>query len=197
MGNLASLLVSPFRLLKLLRWLVGLAFNAWTTPATWAASQLVTATDLNVQMRDNLGYLFARPQAVVKRDNNANYTTTSGTFVDIDSTNLKITLTISGSTVLLAFVGTFVHSGNNIFLDIDVDGARVGSAGGSGLAGASFSTPGNQTTIPLIILVTGLAPGAHTFKVQWAVSAGTGTLFSGSGTGGQDYIPVFSAVEVG
>jgi hypothetical protein len=181
-------------LVWLFRWLFRLIFSAWTTPATWAASQLVTASDLNVQMRDNLGYLFARPQVRILRDNGADYTTTSSSFVPVDSTNLKITLTISGSAVLLCFIGVFYNTtANEVHVDLDVDGSRVGSAGNDGLA----FTGQAPATVSIVVLVTGLTPGAHTFNVQWRADGGTAHLHSGSGVGNEDHIPVFSAVEVG
>jgi hypothetical protein len=33
---------------------------AWTPPRTWTTSQLVTAADLNTDLRDNLNYLYDR-----------------------------------------------------------------------------------------------------------------------------------------
>jgi hypothetical protein len=47
------------------------------------------------------------------------------------------------------------------------------------------------------MLVTGLSAAAHTFKLMWKVSSGTAPLYSGNGTGGQDFIPVFTVEEIG
>ncbi len=163
--------------------------STWTSPVTWNPGQVVAASDLNAQLRDNLIYLFARPQGVVKRDNGASYTTTSTSFVDIDGTNLKITLNISGSAVLLGFTGC----GYLAQFDFLIDSTRYASAGADGLVDAG----GALGPICMIGLVTGLAAGSHTFKVQWKVTGGTGALYAGNGTGGQDFIPTFWASEVG
>lgn len=173
---------------------------AWTTPRTWVAGEVPGDTIFNTHVRDNLNYLIARPSSSIKRDNNATYTTTSATFVDIDSANLSITLNISGSAVLVSFCG--LCTGNNnlfAFFDITVDGVRVGAAGADGIAG--FFIGGNNALASFAVLVTGLAAGTHTFKVQWKYGAGsTATnlgLYAGNNLGGSDVIPVFSVVEVG
>src|SRR5258706_5274648 len=104
----------------------------WSTPPTFTSGQVITATDLNTYLRDNPNYLLSRPKNAVKRDNNANYTTTSASFVDIDGTNLSITLSVSGSAVLLAFSGTVNASSTHTAFDFTVNAVRVGSAGCGG-----------------------------------------------------------------
>ena len=41
----------------------------WTTPITWNVDQLVTNTDLNQQLRDNLDYLLSPNHERIIRDN--------------------------------------------------------------------------------------------------------------------------------
>jgi hypothetical protein len=166
---------------------------AWTTPATWTPGQVVTASDLNTHLRDNLNFLFSRPNSVIKRDNNANYTTTSTSFVDVDGTNLKITLTITGSVVLLAF--TVMATSNAIF-DILIDSTRYASGGNDGLLAAQDASSA-RGPVSAALLITGLSAGAHTFKLQWKAVTGTATLYAGSGVGNTDFIPTLWAVEVG
>src|SRR5258705_10834049 len=122
----------------------------WSTPPTFTSGQVITATDLNTYVRDNTNYLLSRPKNAVKRDNNANYNTTSATFVDIDGTNLSITLSINGSAVLLAFSGTVNSSSNQPSFDFTVDGTRVGSAGGDGLMSITGNLELNATIIALV-----------------------------------------------
>jgi hypothetical protein len=166
---------------------------AWTTPATWTPGQVITATDLNTHLRDNLNFLFSRPNSVIKRDNNANYTTTSTSFVDVDGTNLKITLTITGSVVLLVF--TVMASSNAVF-DILIDSTRYASGGNDGLL-ATQDASSSRGPVSAALLITGLSAGAHTFKLQWKAVTGTATLYAGSGVGNTDFIPTLWAVEVG
>src|SRR5258707_3675416 len=113
---------------------------AWTpfptTPQVYFyTGQLIAAADMNTYIRDNMNYLYARPKTVIKRDNNADFTTTSATFVDIDGTNLAITMTISGSAVLLNFqaVAVYVGSFQVAPFDFTIDGTRYASAGVDGM----------------------------------------------------------------
>src|SRR5713226_7938382 len=99
----------------------------WSTPPTFVTGQLVGATDLNTYVRDNTNYLLARPKNAIKRDNNANYTSTSTSFVDIDGTNLVIVLATSGTTVLLNFQGVYTYNGGTYVtaaFDFNIDGTR-------------------------------------------------------------------------
>lgn len=166
---------------------------AWTTPPTFVSGQVVTASDMNNLVRDNETYLLSgRPKNAVFRDNNGSYTTTSTSFVDIDGTNLSITLTLNGSAVLIGFSGAVTMTGNPMRFDISVDGTLLGAAGVDGMAIVTTNGP-----ICLVALKTGLSAGSHTFKIQWRVGSGTATLYSGSGTGGTDAIPSFWVMEVG
>lgn len=106
------------------------------------------------------------------------YTTTSTTFVDVDSTNLSLTITTGAHRVLIGFSGTVRQSdGNdNIFLDVTVDGTRQG--GSIGLIGprSAVNVDGSFT-----FLTDVLSAGSHTFKLQWRVLAtGTATIAGGS-----------------
>src|SRR5260221_2313750 len=162
----------------------------WTSPPSWVAGNVIGATDLNTYIRDNTNYLLARPKTVIKRDNNANYTTTSTTFVDIDGTNLAASITISGSVLLMGFVGMVNIGGtlaNTPWFDFTIDGTRYASAGNDGLIRAPTPASGTVQDTPVCILgiATGLSAGAHTVKVQWKVaSTGTGTLYAGYGDAG-------------
>jgi hypothetical protein len=166
---------------------------AWSTPPTFTSGQVITATDLNTYLRDNENYLLSRPKNFVKHDNNADYTTTSSSFVDIDGTNLTITLTLSGSAVLLSFTAVINDSSNQPAFDFTVDGTRVG---GSTDGLMTISGGNGRYCATMVALVTGLSAAAHTFKVQWRAVSGTATLYAGSGTSGNDTLPYFSAVEV-
>jgi hypothetical protein len=167
---------------------------SWTTPKTWAVDELVTASALNSHLRDNLNYLFGRPKQSVKRDNNVAYTTTSTSFVDVDSTNLKLTLTLTGSSVLIGFTAVPATVNNIGFLDFAVDGARYASEGTEGLAAVE---PNSYVPMTMTALITGLSAGSHNFTVQWRVNGGSMAIRAGSGAAGYDQIPTFWAIEVG
>lgn len=174
---------------------------AWSTPPTWTPGQLVGATDMAILSND-LTYLLNRPSQTIKRDNNATYVTSSTTFVDIDGTNLSITATLSGSAVLVSFTACGVSgtgvSGNTICLDLSVNGTRMGSAGTDGITSAVIATNTGTQLLGFTVVVTGLSAGANTFKPQWkALTAAALNLYAGNGTGGADFIPVFSVAEIG
>lgn len=171
---------------------------SWTTPKTWAAGDVLSASDLNTYVRDNANALLARPADGIVYDNGANYTSTSDTFVAIDGTNLSIALTIAGTKICFGFAGVMVDgtAGSTDF-DVTVDGTRVGNAGANGLC---YYVSGRAPSVSFGGIAKGLSTGAHTIQVVWKRhSAGSGTcaLCSGNGTGGQDFVPSFWAYEVG
>lgn len=171
---------------------------AWTTPKTWTVDELVTASMLNTHLRDNLNYLFSGRGGggtAVLRDNSGQYTTTSTSFVDVDATNLKIDLTLSGTKVLVGFSGVVEHSlGNNrVFFDVDVGGTRHANSFTDGLVMWRGENGPATMGAAFVVLITGLSTGANTFKLQWKVASGTGRLKSNS----TDSPVNFWAMEVG
>src|SRR5258708_27216246 len=171
---------------------------AWTTPPTFTKGQLVAASDLNSYVKDNTNYLLNRPQNNIKRDANGGYSTTSTSFVDVDATNLAITLTISGSAIAFGFDGwiTGATTGQTEF-DVTIDGTRYASGGTDGWIGMSDTSP-ILGQISGTGLATGLSAGSHTLKLQWRNRTGnTSAMAAGSGTAGQDFLVHFWAVEVG
>jgi hypothetical protein len=169
---------------------------AYTTPKTWSNEPLV-ASDLNTHLRDNLEEIKDPPSANYELNESADYTTTSTSFVDIDATEGKLQLTINtnGGDVLVHFHGTLTANGAlSAYFDIDVDAARNG--GDDGIEGVSIST-NTPVTVSFTRLITGLAAGSHTFKLQWKRrTANTLTMFAGSGNSNWDLHPQFWAREV-
>ena len=165
----------------------------WTTPPTFTPGQVVTATDLNSYLRDNPSYLLGRPSSVIRRNNGSDYTTTSTSFVDIDATNLAITFAVSGTAVLITFAGALriAAATNQADFDVTVDGVRYG-LGANGLISMNLPNASVDNLVSFSVLVTGLAAGSHTFKVQWKVSGSTLTLRA---TSSQNEA-TFCAVEV-
>lgn len=152
---------------------------AWTTPRTWSVDEIVTAAMLNGHVRDNLNFLLSgRAQAYTCYVPGSVYSTTSGSFADVDATNLALTLTIT-STRLLAIV-TFDGSASN-----------NGSIGAfrltDGTTALGDATKG-QATIPananrrltLLGRWTGLTPGSVTIKLQFKTSDGAQTTYVGN-----------------
>jgi hypothetical protein len=165
---------------------------AWTTPKTdWVAGDAVTAALMN-NIGNNLAALKAPPSSAYVVDESGSYTTTSASFVNVDATNLSLTITTTGGDVMVHFHGVTDHdSASGItYLDVDVDGART--AGDDGICG-QFGT--NESTVSFTRLISGLSAGSHTFKLQWKVSAGTGAIYTGS-VAGRAWHPQFWVREV-
>jgi hypothetical protein len=170
---------------------------AWTTPAT---SRWISwlHRSLNTHLRDNLNALKSPPSARYEANESSDYTTTSAGFADVDSTNFALTITIAGNDVFLGFTGVVAHSvGVAIFFDVLVDGITP-VAGNDGMIRLKPTGAGQNYSMPVSFtwLVTGLAVGQHTFKLQWKTASGTATLYAGAGTSGADVHPQFWAREM-
>lgn len=162
---------------------------AWTSPKTWTAEPL-TSSDLNTHLRDNLNALKDPPSNKYTFNDSADWTTTSTSFVDIDTTDLSLAITTYGGDVLVHFFGTTTTSAGQIFFDFTVDGTRNG--GDDGLV----RVPSTLTPTSFTVLVEGLSAASHTFKMQWKVSSGTATLYAGAGTASNDVHGQFWVREV-
>lgn len=165
---------------------------AWTQPKTWSSEPL-TSSDLNTHLRDNLEELKDPPSGDYTLNEVSDYTTTSTTFVDVDATNLSVTLTTNGGDVFVFFAPLVgLGSSQVVFFDLDVDGTGLG--GDDGIVAAVPSGVG--IAIPVMAMITGLAAGSHTIKLQWKVSGGTATLYAGAGTSNGDVHPQFIVREM-
>ncbi len=161
----------------------------WTTPKTWTVDELVTASAMNTHLRDNLNALKTPPSAHYECDESSDYTTSAGAWVDVDATNLALTITTNGGDVLVHFHGNVYGSSAHVWLDVAVDGTREG--GDDGIVRARQS---DYDTVSFTRLITGLSAGEHTFKLQWKSS--NGTLYAGAGTTNLDVHPQFWVREV-
>ena len=147
---------------------------AWTTPKTWTSEPL-TSIDLNAQLRDNQNYLKDR------MDNSdsftasgpGNYTTTSTAFVDVDATNLSLTLSTHGGDVLLGFTAAVYSQSNGakVFFNVSVD--SVDYFAGNGITQLTILNSGEvhrHRPLCLVVLIPGLSAGSHTFTLRWKTS---------------------------
>ena len=163
----------------------------WTTPKTWSTGEALAASDMNTHIRDNLGALKAPPTDAYVCDEASDYQTNQTTFVDVDSTNLSLTITTTGGDVMIGFHGHVHANGGNCSFDVAIDGVRDGGDDGYILVYNAYRSPVN-----FVRLVQGLDAGSHTFKLQWKVTAGSATLYAGAGTGNHDVHPQFWVREI-
>lgn len=145
---------------------------AWTSPATWTTGQIVSASDLNAQVRDNFTYVLQKPLVAVTALNVGDITTTSASLADIH-TSLAGTLTINSGRIEVKSTGVYSHNvGAGMTLAVDVDGVTKWS-------GIHVLTT-YAHVVTLDVPVTGLSVGSHVAKLRWAVASGTATLASNS-----------------
>lgn len=117
-------------------------------------------------------------------------TTTSTSFADL--TGASITFTTGARRVLLTFTGSWYHSSTaTMAIDFDIDGARASGAD-FGLAVWNVNHAGNAQPVTITYLTNVLSAASHTFKVQWKVSSGTGTMEAASASAAYS----FAAVEL-
>ena len=152
---------------------------AWTTPKTWTVDEVVGASDMNTHLRDNLVALKDPPSAIYD-GGTLTHTTTSSTFADVDAVNLKLSVTITGDTVLIGFVGecSSVSSASVLGLDITVDGVSV--TGGAGVIREHYLPTNETQNVSFVWRETGLVAGKKEFRLQFrrAVLSGTVKLYS-------------------
>lgn len=131
----------------------------------------LTADEILNQIYYNLDFLRDPPHGLYSLSTGAsNITTTSTTFVDL--TGFTQTITTQGGLVKVTF--RVRANSTNARFDLLQDGVSV-TADNDGLgAVAPASTFGNNC------FVVFLAPtaGPHTFKIQWRVTTGTGTVYA-------------------
>ena len=151
---------------------------AWTTPKTdWTTGELVSASDMN-SIGQNLVALKNLPKAV--GGTTAEISASSGSFVDVDSENLNLTITTTGGDVLAHFHGS-VSLGRREggYFDVDVDGTRQGD--NSGILRSYFNARDGSVyhAVSFTRLIQNLSAGSHTFKLQWRTN-GTISLKTGA-----------------
>lgn len=136
---------------------------AWNTPKVdWETGELVTATNLD-QIGENLNTLKSPP--TVSHVTTTTYSVNSSTFVDVNATNLNLSLDTNGGDVLIHFEGVVSRLGNDngdVFFDVEVDGNRLG--GTNGITQRYYDSAGRPIGFTRL---HSLSAGSHTFKLQW------------------------------
>lgn len=146
----------------------------WTSTPTWSAMKGIDYITLNQLIGNssgvfgNLDYLYnmlvVQP---VKVSNSGTYTTTSASYVDVDATNLKITITpTSGKVFVIAGFNVSISGGSGMGFDLILDSTtRLGAT----TLGLATSVGGH---IVVFGVFSGLSNASHTFKLQWVQQGG-------------------------
>ena len=146
----------------------------WTTPRTWLTGEVLTAANLNTHLRDNFEYAKSKLDAgpgAYQATNGALLSTSSTTFVDA---GYSITWTATGAVCIAELSGQWTQSagGNRNYIQFVLDGVALGNAGD----GIMDAAPGTSYQPLYAGWMFTPSPGSHTIKVQWRVSAGSGTM---------------------
>lgn len=146
---------------------------AWTTPRTWATGELVTATIMNTHIRDNLNYLLSRNLFYVI-EATGTYTTTSTTYTAVNATFTQ-TVDTSGGTVVIVVQGTWSHSAGGVAMKMGIS-VDSGAPGSYSIRQSGNTVADHRGATTLVVYITGLSAGSHTFGLQWLTPSGTATL---------------------
>lgn len=104
-------------------------------------------------------------------------TTTSANFVDVDGTNLALTITTGAHRVMVGLAATAsVTAGDQIALTVAVDGTDQGGS----LGIVRILSGGSNMDASFTYLTDTLTAASHTFKLRYRTSAGTATLRASS-----------------
>jgi len=150
----------------------------------------VTA-DRTYTLPDETGTLMVSTAAGVVTRTAGDVTTASTSLVDL--TGASITITTGARRVLLTFTCSCLNdtAGADLTFNFDIDGSLAFGSGG--VIHESSETGGSEDNDFTMSFLTGvLSAGSHTFKVQWKVSAGNGTI-RGNSTNSYH----FAAIEQG
>ncbi|NBW19050.1 MAG: hypothetical protein EBR82_64850 [Caulobacteraceae bacterium] len=160
----------------------------YTTPRTWAAGEVVTASLLNTHLRDMMDFWYSGKNVLQQTNHNLGpYTTTSTSITDINAA-FSLTGTITTGRALVYVGGSLSITGSaayTVTLSLDVDGT-------------SYQIGGTSTVIfvQYLHIVTGLSVGSRTFKLRWLVSNALGTATFTGGLGSNTAPISFAVVEL-
>ncbi len=159
----------------------------FTTVPTFAPDYVVPASDLNVYLRDDMEALATRPQQHISRA--ANYTlATTTTWLDIDSTNLKILVTPSrtNATIRVSALINLSHSAAGLAaLSFYVDSTT------RYILWQASPVPANATGYYIAKDIAALSAAQHDIRLQWYTTAAT------LSADGVNYPIQFDAIEIG
>lgn len=117
----------------------------------------------------------ATPTAAAHKRTAGTYTspTLSSTFVDVDGSNLSLTITTLARRVMVGLVAMGDSAATGIYgsIDVDLDGTRLGG-GASGLHIWNQHDTLAIYNVGFVYLTDVLSAASHTFKLQWHNNSG-------------------------
>ena len=166
---------------------------AWTAPMTAIVGAVLTASQWNATVRDNLletavakaanegGYFIATGvNSLVQRTKgtatiNTFETSTSTTFTDLTTVGPSVTVTTGTSALVLWSANARNNTAANYtYCSVEVTGASTVTAHDDRAFGADLSAADEETQLGTQYMYTGLNPGSNTFTMRYRVQGGTG-----------------------
>ena len=155
---------------------------------TWSAGDTLSASDMNTYVRDNMLGLLEPAREILNPTTGTDYTTTSASFVDVNTTDFQVDLTpniengltcdiLIGGTISLRCSGTATAQVTNF--DLMVNGTSV--SGGTGIA-VFEGTSSQIYTFTLNYILSGQDNSAKSIKLRWRTNGGTARIFMVSGS---------------
>lgn len=135
----------------------------WTTPRTWTTSQLVTANELNTDVRDNLNYLYDRKN-IVEDYHAGTFSMNNQTFIKAGTADVTLT-TIGKPVLLIAEIGALrrTSASDRVILQWynDISSLNVGS---------EFYCEFDKKTTTVLTAVDIPNPGTYRWFLRWRVT---------------------------
>jgi hypothetical protein len=167
---------------------------AWVTPITWTVGQTVTASQLNVNIRDNMNEtsvaktttagsytVGTAANAIAERTighafDSSSDTTSSTTFTDLSGGASPSVPVTTGAKAIVFLTASMQNNTVNALcaMGTDVSGATtVAPSSFAAVRGTSATANANITASAAYLVL--LTPGLNTFTAKYLVSAGTGS----------------------
>lgn len=155
---------------------------AYTTPRTWVTGEVVTAAQLNQDVRDNILFLAASTLGYAQVT--ANQTGIGTTVTDLTGLSVTVTVTASRRIRVTGYIPVQQQTNGRLVTAY----VREGSTTLNDYLLAIDGTASLFGTIPAAVVLTPSA-GSHTYKLSLATSGDTVNMIAASGR------PAFILVE--
>lgn len=170
---------------------------AWTAPMTFVAGTVLTAAQLNQQLRDNLLetvpakatagsqiFVSTGANAIAARTPTANLvgtseTTASTSYVDLATPGPAVTVTTGGvAIIIITALERNSTAGSAAKMSFAISGATTLAANDAHCLLHISATINAALTASAVILQSGLTAGANTFTAKYCVDSGTGNFIN-------------------
>lgn len=154
---------------------------AWTVPPVWVTGTIVSASQLNTYVKDNLLDLDRRTTITADYEATSETTTflTYSHLLPSAAPNPAVTVTVGDTgKALISFSANMNNNtaGKASFAAVTVTGATTRAASDGEAVILASATAGLGGVASYTYLLPGLTPGVNTFTLVYRVDGGTGTF---------------------